>query len=359
MISRQLSTKILFSAFLFSNNVHALKMPWSKNEEETLYAENLDKNGEPLFQDMPNVIPAQIKELVERINDLNPQQEIKDNFQNRAILHGPPGNGKTSYAEKVAEATNSFFLPYKATGLVTKFVGSGPAAIDAIFKEAFEKLENNKWEDEHRKVIIFIDEIDAIAFDDQDKLNDNTLKHLWQCLDQIQKNPNIFVIFATNKYEKLSDAFKDRFDESNVICIKRPNKMVREEVIKYYIEKIKMEVPHLNHPIKVKLLVKETSDLSIRAIKNMIYEIKRKQTEMKLVANLAACYRKKNSDTKEEKKGNNWNTAQSILQVTYQVTVIFVQIAEFSMKLYDALQNPESGASKLVKYLSEKKEKSK
>ena len=60
-------------------------MGWWKAEEDTPYAENLDKNGEPLFQDMPSVIPAQIKELVERINDLNPHQEIKDNFQNKKL----------------------------------------------------------------------------------------------------------------------------------------------------------------------------------------------------------------------------------------------------------------------------------
>jgi proteasome regulatory subunit len=69
------------------------------------------------------------------------------------LLHGPPGTGKTLIAKAVANATNATFISIVASELVQKFIGEGARLVREVFKLARQKA----------PVIVFIDEIDAIA----------------------------------------------------------------------------------------------------------------------------------------------------------------------------------------------------
>lgn len=69
------------------------------------------------------------------------------------LLYGPPGTGKTMLAKAMAGESNVAFIPTVASSFVTKYQGSGPEAVRALFKRARK----------YAPSIIFIDEIDAIG----------------------------------------------------------------------------------------------------------------------------------------------------------------------------------------------------
>ncbi len=69
------------------------------------------------------------------------------------LLYGPPGTGKTLLAKAMAGESDVAFIPAVASGFVTKYQGSGPEAVRALFQRARR----------YAPAIVFIDEIDAIG----------------------------------------------------------------------------------------------------------------------------------------------------------------------------------------------------
>ena len=69
------------------------------------------------------------------------------------LLHGSPGTGKTLLARAMAGESDVTFIPTAASGFVTKWQGSGPEAVRALFARGRK----------YAPSIIFIDEIDAVG----------------------------------------------------------------------------------------------------------------------------------------------------------------------------------------------------
>lgn len=69
------------------------------------------------------------------------------------LLYGPPGTGKTLLARALAGESGVTFIPATASAFVTKWQGSGPESVRALFARARR----------YAPSIIFIDEIDAIG----------------------------------------------------------------------------------------------------------------------------------------------------------------------------------------------------
>ena len=126
------------------------------------------------------------------------------------LLHGSPGTGKTLIAKAVANATNAKFLYLAAPELVQKFIGEGARMVREIFKIARENA----------PVIIFIDEIDAIAAQRTNESQsgerevNRTLMQLLAELDGFSLNEQIRIIAATNRIDILDPAIlrPGRFD---------------------------------------------------------------------------------------------------------------------------------------------------
>lgn len=222
------------------------------------YSEALTTNN-----NIPGLVGSIPHELVTIIDELTNRLDKVE--LNRLLLHGPPGNGKTTIARKIAEIIDANFLYQAAPSIVSKYIGSAAENIEDKFKEA-EKLIRVTG----KPAIIFIDEIDAIANDYKSKSefrseHENALKQLWLCMDKHKNNTNIFVICATNLFKSINKTFLDRFG-SNTIEIKNPDKETREKILKHYFEarNIHLEEPFLKH------LVKQSKGLSIRAIEDVV-----------------------------------------------------------------------------------------
>lgn len=139
---------------------------------------------------------------------------------NRILLCGPPGCGKTMTAHALAGELNLPIAYVRLDGLISSYLGQTGTNIRKIFE--FVK---------GKKIMLFLDEFDAIAKkrDDSQELGElkRVVTTLLQNLDEM--SANVFLVAATNHHHLLDPAIWRRFDIS--ILLEEPNMYQREKII--------------------------------------------------------------------------------------------------------------------------------
>jgi transitional endoplasmic reticulum ATPase len=153
-------------------------------------------------------------------------------LRNGILLHGPQGTGKTLLAEATAGEFTLNYYHVPASDLVRRWVGESEATIRATFE----------WAKAHAPVLLFLDEIDAIAATRQAlgsgddpggaaKAFNSTLAALMRCIDSYRSVPGLVIMAATNTYDSLDKALirEGRFDLK--LRIDFPNAADRERIL--------------------------------------------------------------------------------------------------------------------------------
>ncbi|NEV02106.1 AAA family ATPase [Bradyrhizobium uaiense] len=122
--------------------------------------------------------------------------------RHRILLSGPPGNGKTSFAEAIAEGLALPFFVVRYDALVGSYLGETNARLRALFDYA-----------RTQPCVLFFDEFDAIGKERGDDHETGEIKRVVSfLLMQIDKLPSYVVtIAATNHAELLDRAVWRRF----------------------------------------------------------------------------------------------------------------------------------------------------
>lgn len=209
------------------------------------------------------------EEAKESMNDIvdylkNPEKYKKygARIPKGIILYGSPGTGKTLLAKAVAGEANAPFYAVSGSDFIQVYVGVGASRVRSLFKKA----------KNHKKAVIFIDEIDAIGKKRSTSSNggseekDQTLNALLTEMSGFNESNNIIVIAATNRLDILDPALlrPGRFDRH--IEVSLPDVNAREKIINLYLK----DKPYKN--INIKDLAVKTSSFSGAKLENLINE---------------------------------------------------------------------------------------
>lgn len=147
--------------------------------------------------------------------------------KNGILLYGEPGNGKTAFGRAIAGSYRLPFFEIKAANITSQWIGETSRAIT----ESFDFVKRNA------PCVLMLDEIDSLITELDRNSNNNQRDIRNTMLTELIdiRNFDVFVIGATNYFDKLSGAAvrEGRFDFK--IEVKSPDLEARSAIIRQMI----------------------------------------------------------------------------------------------------------------------------
>ncbi len=141
-------------------------------------------------------------ELIEEHNRADLLRAHNLEPRNRVLLVGPPGNGKTSLAEALAEGLGSPMLVVRYESIIGSYLGETAVRLGKLFAQA-----------RTQRCVLFFDEFDVIGKERGDVHETGEIKRVVSSLLlQVDQLPShVVVVTATNHSELLDRAVWRRF----------------------------------------------------------------------------------------------------------------------------------------------------
>lgn len=136
-------------------------------------------------------------DVIDLIKDPEQAKELGLSMPNGLLFYGPPGCGKTFFAEKFAEETGFNYKYVKCSDVASPFIHGGQDKIAAIFDEARKNA----------PTILFFDEIDAMIKDRSKHNNVSESGEVNEFLAQLNNcgEDGVLVIGATNRPNEIDE----------------------------------------------------------------------------------------------------------------------------------------------------------
>ena len=137
-------------------------------------------------------------DIIDVLNDSERAKGLGITIPNGILLYGPPGCGKTFFAEKCAEEMQCHFMYVKCSDVASPYIHGGQEKIARLFEEAREKS----------PTLLFLDEVDALLRTRTKQQNASESGEINEFLCQINNcgESSVFVIAATNMPEEIDEA---------------------------------------------------------------------------------------------------------------------------------------------------------
>ncbi len=203
--------------------------------------------------------------IIDVLNDAERAKELGITIPNGILLYGPPGCGKTFFAEKCAEEMQCHFMYVKCSDVASPYIHGGQEKIARLFEEAREKS----------PTLLFLDEVDALLRTRAKQQNASESGEINEFLCQINNcgDAGVFVIAATNMPEEIDEAAlrAGRLERKYFIGV--PDMQTIEKLLEIQLRKrktdsinIKEVAKHLQGRVAadVKLLVDVAARLAFR-----------------------------------------------------------------------------------------------
>ena len=208
-------------------------------------------------------------DVIDALNDKERYKEYGLSIPNGILLYGPPGCGKTFFAEKFAEEIGFNFYQIKPSDIQSKWVNASQENIKKLFDEARENAPS----------IIFIDELDALVPNrENNSVNHMNTSAVNEFLAQMNNcgADDIFIIGATNRPTSIDPAIMRSGRLDKHIYISPPDFDARKSMFEIYLK---------NRPIDIGLdyekLAQLTDNIVSSDIKFLCDEASRKALKEK------------------------------------------------------------------------------
>ena len=179
------------------------------------------------MQELKEIVKS---EIIDALSDVESYKEYGLSIPNGMLLWGPPGCGKTYFAEKMAEEIGFSFFHIKPADIQSKWVNASQENIKNLFEEARKNAPS----------LIFIDELDALV----PNRNDSNVHHMNssavnEFLAQMNNlgDDGVFFIGATNWPNTIDPAILRPGRIDNKVYVSVPDQENRVSLFKYYLSK--------------------------------------------------------------------------------------------------------------------------
>lgn len=180
--------------------------------------------------------------------------------RNRILLVGPPGNGKTSLAEAIAQSLMIPFYVIRYDGIIGSYLGETASRLKLMFDYI-----------RTQECVLFFDEFDSIGKERGDTHETGEIKRVVSSLLlQIDRLPSyVVIIAATNHPELLDRAVWRRFQVR--LELDKPTSKMIESWLKKFETKSQYKLQHSTKELASKLVGRNFAE-----IEEFIFDIQRK-----------------------------------------------------------------------------------
>lgn len=179
MPSKDISPPITRNGNNNGDNLVSEKMP-TKKLQQLLLPENVVESCNDLIEE-------HLRADILRSHGMEPR--------NKLLLIGPPGNGKTSLAEAIAESLMLPFYTVKYESLVGSYLGETASRLAKLFEHA-----------KTRQCVLFFDEFETLGKERGDTHETGEIKRVVSSLLlQIDALPSYVIVIAATNHETLLD----------------------------------------------------------------------------------------------------------------------------------------------------------
>lgn len=167
-------------------------------------------------------------EIIDILHNAEEAKRLGVNIPNGLLLYGPPGCGKTFFAQKLAEELGCSFRCIHCSDIATPYIHGGQEKIAAIFEEARACAPS----------IICMDELDSMVMNRNLQNTPSESGEVNEFLVQLNNcgQHNVFVIGATNNADKIDPAVLRSGRLENHYYIGLPDNAARKKIFQVYLK---------------------------------------------------------------------------------------------------------------------------
>ena len=203
----------------------------SKHATETSADVEIKKGGGNGFADIAGM--DDLKEMLRKrviliLKDRELAQKYKLTPPNGMLLYGPPGCGKSFFAEKFAEETGFNFILVKASDLGSIYIHGSQGKIADLFKKA----------EENAPTVLCFDEFDAFVPNRSGDTSGNQAGEVNEFLTQLNNcsKRGIFVIATSNRPDKVDPAVLRTGRIDKQVYVPMPDLTARRLMFELYLK---------------------------------------------------------------------------------------------------------------------------
>ncbi|MBQ9577463.1 MAG: AAA family ATPase [Muribaculaceae bacterium] len=216
---------------LFGDDFGSSGQPTSKQATETTADIDIKRGGGNGFADIAGM--DELKEMLrKRVILILKDKELAEKYKltppNGMLLYGPPGCGKSFFAEKFAEETGFNFILVKASDLGSIYIHGSQGKIADLFKKAKENAPS----------VLCFDEFDAFVPNRSGDVGSNQAGEVNEFLTQLNNcsKRGIFVIATSNRPDKVDPAVLRTGRIDRQIYVPMPDATARKLMFELYLK---------------------------------------------------------------------------------------------------------------------------